>query len=75
MLELKDLYNPFLIVGFFHKNGNQYLVGENQGFQVYYAKDNKTITVLELWQKMDDGRLFKVQGWYGKSIHMTFHDY
>jgi hypothetical protein len=65
-LELTDLYNPEKYTGILLTNGNYVEAEENQGFQ-YYEKNNR-ITLMELWQKLPDGRLLKVKGWYSKSI-------
>lgn len=61
-LELKDLFNPNKINGFIHKDGYKVIaINENQGFQEYPKS-------IELWEKLEDGRLLRIQRWLKKSI-------
>ena len=71
--ELKDLYNPEHLTGFLHTNGNYYVIGENQGIQAYYKdKAEKIISRIELWERLDDGRLMKLVGFRSRSIVATY---
>ena len=60
-LELKDLYNPDNIQAILTKNNDFISADEDQGFQEYPGS-------VELWQKLDDGRLLRVRRWLKKSI-------
>ena len=59
--ELTDLYNPKQIEAVLFKDGNYIEAYENQGWQEYPKS-------IELWEKLDDGRLFRLKRWLSKSI-------
>lgn len=65
-LSLSDLHNPNKIIGFIHNNGNRYVLWENQGFQEYPGS-------VELWEKLDDGRLIRIRRWLKKSISFLIY--
>ena len=61
-LQLTDLYNPNGITSISTKYGMIELA-ENQEFQEYPGS-------IELWQKLPDGRLIKIDRWIkGKTVH------
>ena len=60
-LELTDLYNPKEIKAVLLTNGNFVEATENQGWQEYPKS-------IELWEKLEDGRLLRVKRWLSKSI-------
>lgn len=64
-LELSDLYNPRKITELFHKRKATWICIDpnlkDQGFQERPGS-------VELWQKMEDGRLFMIQRWLHKSV-------
>lgn len=59
--ELTDLHNPKEIKAVLLTNGNFVEVSENQGWQEYPKS-------IELWEKLEDGRLLRVKRWLSKSI-------
>jgi len=61
-MKISDLHNPNKITAILHKDGNLIAAdSKDQGFQEYPGS-------WELWQKLDDGRLLRVQRWLKKSI-------
>lgn len=66
-LELSDLRNPEHIKAIMLKNGNFVPAEQNQGFQIL----DKWV---ELWQKLEDGRLLMVKRWkrYQSVLMMYF---
>ena len=69
-LELSDLYNPRNIKAIYVVNKKQCEIicaDDDQGFQEYPRS-------FELWQKLSDGRLLRVQRWLKKSITNTFDE-
>ena len=65
-LELNNLHNPEKIVSIMHKDGTFYDISKNQGFQ-------ETNGRIEIWEKLDDGRLMLVVRWNKTSILATYH--
>jgi hypothetical protein len=68
-LKLSDLYNPRGIVELFHLKKQVWIVPtpEKQGFQEYPGS-------VELWEKLDDGRLLRVQRWLKTSVMVSNGD-
>lgn len=60
-LNLTDLHNPNKIMGVWHSMKGVIMSTKNQSFQEY----PKTI---ELWEKLDDGRLLRVDRYFKKSL-------
>ena len=61
-LQLHDLSNPRQITEVFHLRQQHYVVpGTDQAFQEYPGS-------VELWQRLEDGRIMRVQRWLKKSI-------
>jgi len=60
-LELTDLHNPKQIEAVLFTDGNLVETSENQGWQEYPKS-------IELWEKLEDGRLLRVKRWLSKSI-------
>ena len=67
MTTIKELHNPEKITGVLLKNGDFLTIGDNQGFQTYPKS-------IELWERLKDGRLFRIQRWLNKSIICTYKD-
>jgi hypothetical protein len=65
-LNLADLYNPNNISAVLINNTGVVEAGKNQGFQEYPKS-------VELWEKMEDGRLLRVKRWLSKSIICKYH--
>jgi hypothetical protein len=61
-LQLSDLQNPKGITELFHLKNQHWIVkSDNQGFQEMPGS-------YELWEKLPDGRLLRVQRWLKKSV-------
>ena len=55
-LQLTDLHNPEKVKAIFTSKEGYIEAGPDQGFQCLPKR-------VELWQKLEDGRLLKVKGW------------
>ena len=64
-LNLSDLHNPQKVVGIMIKNGDYFEEAPNQQWPERPGS-------WELWQKLDDGRLIRVQRWLKKSVIATY---
>jgi len=63
-LNISDLYNPNKISAVLVYKKNEFIeAADDQGFQEYPR-------TVELWQKIDDGRLLKVAAWRKTSVAM-----
>lgn len=61
-LTLNDLHNPYKITAILVYRTDDFIeAADNQGFQETPGK-------IELWQKMNDGRLLRVQAWRKTSV-------
>ena len=61
-LTLQDLHNPKKITRLFHFKRQHWIVkADDQGWQEYPRS-------VELWQKMDDGKLIRIQRWLKTSV-------
>ena len=61
-LNLLDLHNPKNIIELFHRRKQHWIVADNsQAFQEWPGS-------VELWQKMENGQLLRVQRWLKKSV-------
>ena len=61
-MTLGDLHNPNRIERLFHLKGQHWICkSEDQGWQEYPGS-------VELWQKLEDGRLLRVQRWLKRSV-------
>lgn len=65
-LELTDLHNPRHIDSLFHLARQHWIEkSENQGWQEYPGS-------VELWEKLPDGRLVRVQRWLKRSVGIYY---
>ena len=64
-LNLNDLHNPNHVDAILLKDNGYISADKDQAWQEYPGS-------YELWQKMDDGRLMRVQRWLKKSVIATY---
>jgi HJR/Mrr/RecB family endonuclease len=64
-LQLSDLYSPNEINAILTTNNGYIKACKDQGFQEYP-------NCIELWQKMEDGRLLRVHRWTSKTLIATY---
>ena len=64
-LQLSDLHNPDKITSILTTNSGYITACKDQGFQLYPKS-------VELWQKMEDGRLLRVRRWTSKTLIATY---
>ena len=67
-MTLADLHNPNKVEQLFHLKRQVWICkSEDQGWQEYPGS-------VELWQKVEDGRLLRVQRWLKRSVIVYFEN-